>query len=258
MKNLNKLKCWTPLLFVYVCCLLSCTKIQKKPENSIKKDSTAQQNNIQIAHDTAVYGIDISHYQGVINWNETNHITFAICKATQGITYIDPNFQSNWSALHAQKIIRGAYHFYMDNDDPMAQTQNFLSSVTNYSKNDLPLIIDIENGSLKGTTKSNIAIVENLLVMLQNVEEETNITPIIYTNTNFAETHLSDPRLKKYPLWIADYSNTQEPIVPAPWETGNWLFWQKTDRYTLNPNNKDIDYDVFNGSLEELQKITKK
>lgn len=257
MTDQNKFKCPTPLFIICVFCILSCSQTQKKTAPPEKTKDTVQQNKTQIAHDIPVYGIDVSHFQGTINWNKINNIAFAICKATEGITYTDPGFLSNWSELKTQGMIRGAYHFYVSTDDPVAQSQNFLRAVKDYTKGDLPLIIDIERASIRNHSGSAIQLVDNLLQMLQIIEKKTQIRPILYTNTSFAQSYLSDDRLAAYPLWIADYTKNKTPVIPMPWSPNDWLFWQKTDTYDLDPENKHIDKDLFHGSLEKLHTITK-
>src|SRR5882672_9538638 len=58
-------------------------------------------------------GIDVSHYQSVINWTNVAGagITFAWCKATEGLTYVDPTFVSNVTHAKAVNIPIGLYHF---------------------------------------------------------------------------------------------------------------------------------------------------
>jgi lysozyme len=61
-----------------------------------------------------VCGIDISKFQGnEINQlnKQTDQLTFIICKATEGITYTDPDFKTNWPMIQSKGYVRGAYHF---------------------------------------------------------------------------------------------------------------------------------------------------
>jgi lysozyme len=258
MINLHKFKYPAPLFLIYLCCIVSCTQTQKKISPAVsQEDSSVQKTNNQHIDTPLVQGIDVSHFQGPVDWKEIDHIAFAICKATQGISFTDPNFSSNWNDLKAQKIMRGAYHFYVNTDDPVHQAQNFLNAVRDYSKGDLPLIIDIENGSLRQGDTNSDQLVNNVLQMLQFIEAKTQITPMIYTNTTFAQNYLSDDRLAVYPLWIADYKTQRIPTVPKPWSPNSWSFWQKSDTYDLDPENNKVDMDLFNGSLEKLQALTK-
>jgi lysozyme len=75
-----------------------------------------------------IQGIDVSDHQGTVDWNAVRQtgMVFAFIKATDGITWTDPDFATNWSGATAANLLRGAYHFYETDDDPTAQAQNFL------------------------------------------------------------------------------------------------------------------------------------
>ena len=48
-----------------------------------------------------VKGIDVSHYQGTVNWPKVKAagIKFAFAKATEGMTWIDPQLVTNWAGM---------------------------------------------------------------------------------------------------------------------------------------------------------------
>ena len=70
-----------------------------------------------------VQGVDVSHYDGTIDWVKAHAsgIDFAFMKATESTDFIDPNFATNWQAAAAAGVIRGAYHFFRPEVDPVAQ-----------------------------------------------------------------------------------------------------------------------------------------
>ena len=59
-------------------------------------------------------GIDVSHYQHTITWSSvaSDGIDFAILKATEGQTYVDPTFAYNDSQAQLSGIPVGAYHVW--------------------------------------------------------------------------------------------------------------------------------------------------
>src|SRR5436190_13959779 len=67
--------------------------------------STAQANNL--------FGIDVSHYQGSINWSSVHSCgaNYAFAKATEGTGYTDPNFSTYMANGKAAGMQMGAYHF---------------------------------------------------------------------------------------------------------------------------------------------------
>ena len=205
--------------------------------------------------DTTITGIDISHFQG----DEIDYLTkkgtqleFVICKATEGVTYTDPDFKSNWNMIKQQGFVRGAYHFYHCADDPVQQANYFLSTVGTFSATDFPPIVDFEENSIdQGCSKSTIQ--KNLLQFLTILEQKTGKKPILYTDTNIGNSEINDPTFANYHLWIADYNSGTSPTVPSVWQTKSWTIWQKTPNYSLDTYSND--FDVFNGSSDDFSKL---
>src|SRR5688572_21982049 len=65
------------------------------------------------AHTLPIQGIDVSYWQGDIDWNTVSNagISFAYIKATEGGDHVDPKFLQNWYQAKRAGIARGAYHF---------------------------------------------------------------------------------------------------------------------------------------------------
>ena len=120
-----------------------------------------------------------------------------------------------------------------------------------FTKGDLPPILDVEGYSIQ---KKKDSLIENCLIWLQEVEKKTGRTPIIYSNLDFFIENLNDSTLAKYPIWIAEYTTSNQPRVPKPWST--WLFWQKSDSYKMQGINANVDFDIFNGDIHKLQELS--
>ena len=80
-----------------------------------------------------VYGIDVSHHNGTVDWasiNLKNNIKFVYIKATQGNRFIDGKFKENWSDSAANKgVHRGAYHFLSANVSGAEQADAFIAAL---------------------------------------------------------------------------------------------------------------------------------
>jgi len=221
-----------------------------------EKDATEISKNVA-KKSSLVYGIDISKYQGdevdFIN-KKTDSLQFIICKATEGITYTDPNFAHNWTTISEKKFIRGAYHFYRCNDDPIAQAKNYLSAIANLKSTDFPPIIDFEEGGID-KSQSVEQIQSTLLIFINEIETKLKRKPIIYTDVNTGNKYLNKTAFASYPLWIANYNNKKQPDLPTTWKNTKWILWQKSASYKIGTTVND--FDVFNGSLSNLQKFIK-
>ena len=193
----------------YVCCTLSC-----KPASTPMPSSSATSQTVS--------GIDVSRYQGTIDWEKVQEsgITFAIAKATQGKGYTDPTFSKNWSDIRRVGIIRGAYHYLTPDIPGDKQARHFLS-VVKLKSGDLPPIVDVERIG----KHSNEHLLHTLLAFHDQVLKDTGHQIMIYVSPAFWNDHLL-PRLTvnlPNPLWIAEYD------VEEPQELTNispWSIWQ--------------------------------
>lgn len=198
-----------------------------------------------------VHGVDISHWQGDIRpYFKLNpdDWSFVITKASEGYDFVDTQFELNWAALDSVGMIKGAYHFFLPDDNATRQAEHFLSVVDSIKKTDLAPIVDVETASLlKKISPTEMA--DSLLNFLTCIETKTGRTPIIYTNYTFGSKYLTDPRLAKYPLWIADVA--KEPRMIGSWTS--WFFWQRGK--DIIDKDKKIDHDYFNGTMETLKEF---
>lgn len=207
-----------------------------------KSGSTMTNESVQ----SQAMGIDVSHFQGSVNWTEVAGagIVFAFVKATEGITYVDPELAVNWAAMQSAGLLRGAYHFYEPTDDPASQAQNFLSTVS-LGPGDLPPVLDIEtNGGVSSEQLWN-----GVAAWLQAVQQATGKQPIVYTAPDFWNSNSPDLALTSHPLWLADYAS--QPTLPDGWST--WQFWQHSETGTVPGVSTSVDLNLFNGTLPQLR-----
>jgi len=200
------------------------------------------------------YGFDISHYQNKedINWdslsigNKTIPLEFVVMRATMGNRNADKHFGEFWGLAKKHDLIRGAYHFYRADEDPVIQANNFLENVK-LEGGDLPPILDIEKIPKRKTNKK---LIEDLKVWCKIVEEAYGEKPIIYTYYHYYKDFLKG-EFDDYPLWLANYND-----VPTPSPDSNWDFWQFTENGIVHGINTKVDLDIYNGSAWSLKRLT--
>ncbi|MGX5818150.1 glycoside hydrolase family 25 protein [Chitinophaga lutea] len=206
---------------------------------------------IDIPVNYSVHGIDISKFQGHVNWAavrqmevEGIRISFAFIKATEGITRQDGTFKRNWERAKEAGIIRGAYHFFYSTRDPIKQATNF-KNVVQLESGDLPPVLDIEvhNNQPPAVIRSTARI------WLEELEKAYGVKPIIYTNIHFYEKYLG-AEFDDYPLWVAHYYQKDKPRSAR-----NWLFWQHSDIGRVNGVRTTVDFNVFRGDSADLLKL---
>lgn len=206
---------------------------------------------VKVPRGFELYGIDVSKYQGVINWNsvkkmdvESIKINFAFIKATQGLTSMDPKYFRNVLRARMADIPCGSYHFFLTYRDARAQANNFVR-VASVKKGDLPPVVDIEEEKNIPPKK----IREGLLTWLKLIENKYNVKPIIYTNAGFYKRNLAG-YFDDYPLWVAHYREGDSPDTDRPWQ-----FWQLSETAHINGISGKVDFNVFNGSEQEFAQL---
>lgn len=224
----------------------------KKLHNSEKESSRIQRilaNNLD-----KTYGFDVSHYQNKedIKWdslsigNKTIPLEFVVMRATMGNRSADKHFDEFWEMAKKHDLIRGAYHFYRADEDPLIQANNFLANVK-LESGDLPPILDIEKIPKRKTNKK---LIEDLKVWCKIVEETYGTKPIIYTYYHYYKDFLKG-EFEDYPLWLANYND-----VPTPSPDSQWDFWQFTENGIVHGINTKVDLDIYNGNSWSLKRLT--
>ena len=197
-----------------------------------------------------VHGVDVSAYQGDINWNTLykQGVSFAFIKATEGSSYTDGNFQNNWNHIYRTPIKRGAYHFTSFETPGKSQAQNFISQVPKDSEM-LPPVIDIEYyGEFNENPPTKSKVISILIPLIETLESHYGTEPIIYTNKHFYTTYLK--KTFKNPVWISDLDGNKLLPDNNEWDFLQYTFEGKLDGY--EGSEQYIDLNVFNGTLEEL------
>ncbi len=236
---------------------ISCKKDHTNEKSAQKQDPCTIEKK-RIETEPTILGIDISHFQTNIEWDKikADGVNFVYIKATQGTHFKDPKFKENHAATKNQCLYRGAYHFYETGKDPEKQALNFVEAVGALISGDLPPVLDLEELGVK-TPVTKEMYERNTLVWLKIVEEKLGVRPIIYSNPTFGNQYLKHPEFGKYKLWVAEYTKAKSPKVPQTWTDKSWTIWQRTDREKIEGIAK-VDYDVFNGSVDDFMKLVKK
>ncbi len=242
--------CLTFLIFKYRNAILYYFSF--KSDKVLRSEMTYKLRNEEVlfANASKVVGIDVSHYQGKINWskvefvNEKYPIEFVFIRATQGFDKKDNQFNKNWNECRRNNIIRGAYHYYRPNENSLEQAENFIKTVK-LSKGDLPPVLDIEKLPQEQS-------IENLKIglkrFLDKIEEHYEVRPIIYTGERYYNDFLKD-EFEDYTFWIANYNFIDAEV------NSDYLIWQFTEQAKIKGIREKVDVNIFNGSYEDLRDL---
>lgn len=198
-----------------------------------------------------VVGIDVSQYQGKINWEQvklvenTFSISYVLIRATAGSNKVDNQFKDNWHESRQNGFLRGAYHYYRPNENSIQQANNFIATVQ-LQKGDLPPVLDIEKLP-RNQSIDNLKL--GLRRWLEKVHHHYKIKPIIYTGEKYYNDFLKE-EFNDYSFWIANYNFFVENMQD------DWLFWQFTEKATVAGINGNVDVNLYNGTPKMLEYLT--
>lgn len=196
-----------------------------------------------------VIGIDVSHHQGIIDWEKVASsvqeypIRFAFIKATEGGNFKDEYYERNIAGARAAGLACGSYLFYNPRTSPSLQADFFIRNVS-LEPGDLPPVVDVERHS-----DSHSSLQNELLDCLRILENHYGVRPVIYASTKFRHRYLNAPEFDEYQFWVAHY------YVEHPEEEAAWTVWQFTDRGEVDGIGCRTDMNVFYGSTVRFEEM---
>lgn len=190
-----------------------------------------------------VFGIDVSRYQGNIDWNKVKNagVQAAMIKSGGGDDgiYEDSRLCANYDGAKAVGIPVGAYFFFNPNENAQTQADYFAKQLM-CRQWELRPCVDVELG------EEDTALTAKVLAFAEFLETSTGMRPVIYCNTNYARNYL-DSRLSKYPLWIAHYG------ADTPGDNPIWSEWAgfqySSDEYIDGITENTVDKDRFTEAM---------
>ncbi|CAL9567484.1 Lysozyme M1 [Streptomyces sp. enrichment culture] len=212
-----------------------------------------------LAHTSGVQGIDVSHWQGAINWASVRNsgIQFAWIKATEGTSFKDSRFNTNYVAAYNAGVIRGAYHFARpDVSGGSTQAAYFASNGGAWSRDNmtLPGVLDIEHNPYGAmcyglsTTQMRAWITD----FYNTYKTRTSRDVVIYTTAGWWNTCTGNwtGMYSKSPLWVAHWTSSETPTIPSGFPT--WTVWQYTSTGSVAGVSGNVDRNKFNGTRDRL------
>lgn len=174
-------------------------------------------------------GIDVSKYQGQIDWSAVKGagIQFAMIRTgfggdpTDWDSETDQYFESNYAGATSEGIKVGAYHYSYATDAAAASDEADLClHILNGRHLDYPVAYDVEDPSQDGVDPDTLGqIVQTFCSKLQQAGYQV----VVYSYVNFYNAHLTSPAVSQYDTWIANYTQNSSPNF-----SGKYTMWQYT------------------------------
>ncbi len=185
-----------------------------------------------------VCGIDISDHNGDINFKKVaaSGVKFVYMKATEGATWRDARFETNYNGALAAGLKVGIYHFFRFDVPGWRQSVNIMQAIGNKHL-DLPVALDVEEWGNPPDIATNDIVdqLRSLIYMLRRQGREV----IIYTNKRGYYRFVRG-RFDDVALWICSFTD------PAISERSRWTLWQHSHVGRIDGIKGPVDLSTFN------------
>ena len=188
-------------------------------------------------------GIDVSHFQGNIDWNKVKgNIDFAILRlgwiGNNNNHTLDTKFETYYNACKSTGIPIGVYVYNYCN------SQNTAKSGAEWTVNqlkdkgiDLPIYIDMEDRSIENLGKDKLT---SICIAFNTVIENAGYWAGVYANLNWYTNYLNKDTIKaRYTTWVAHYGISQDRYV------GQYDMLQYSDTGKISGISGNVDMDIM-------------
>ena len=193
--------------------------------------------------------IDISSWQKGIDLSilfAENNLDGVIVKATQGLSYVNPDFAPWVKWLNDNGKPYGFYH-YCDGGNAEAEAEHFYRTVKSYIGKGIP-VADYEGEALASGTAWLKRFLDRFYAL-------SGVRCMIYCSISVVREQNFNA-LTNHPLWIAQYADmaTVNGFLDHPWQKGSvapfngYAMHQYTSCGRLNGYGGNLDFDKFYGS----------
>lgn len=193
-------------------------------------------------------GIDVSKYQGNIDWAKVakDGVRFAILRAgsqDNNGPYVDPYFEKNYTGAKAAGLKVGAYVFtYGKTEEEQNKELNVWLTALQGKTFDYPVFVDVEANQLK-----NVSNLTNLVKRMMDILDQKGFIPGWYSYTNFINSYIDANALKDYPLWVADYRDSIG-------YKGDYMMWQYSSSGTIDGISGNVDLNLdYSGICDDSE-----
>ncbi len=183
-------------------------------------------------------GIDVSEYQGYINFNEVRNsgIDVVYIRSSEGTNFVDPYFRENYNRAKEAGLKVGFYHYVTSRSEAEAVNEaDFFASVIEGTEPDCLLAMDFEY--FGGLSSYDVNAISR--AFLERLESVTGKRTIVYSDA-YNAGNVFDETLSSYPLWIAEYG-VSEPQLYRNWSVWTGFQYSDTGRISGISDNVDLD-----------------
>ena len=188
-------------------------------------------------------GIDVSHFQGNIDWNKVKgNIDFAILRlgwiGNNNNHTLDTKFETYYNACKSTGIPIGIYVYnYCNSEDTVKSGVEWTVNQLKDKGIDLPIYIDMEDRSIENLGKDKLT---SICIAFNTVIENAGYWAGVYANLNWYTNYLNKDTIKaRYTTWVAHYGISQDRYV------GQYDMLQYSDTGKISGISGNVDMDIM-------------
>ncbi|MBP3707019.1 MAG: RICIN domain-containing protein [Clostridia bacterium] len=224
------------------------------------QNNTGRSEEFKKQHPEIKVGIDVSRYQGVIDWNKVKKdgIDYAMIRAgfrgygESGSLNEDTMFEQNVKGARAAGLDVGVYFFSQarNYDEGVKEAEYTINLIKKFDIT-YPVAFDTEQSS----SPTNTGRADNISVQDRtdatkgfcSTIEKAGYKTLIYASPYWLNNYLDMNQLSQYKIWLANYTGaTQEnPLAKPSSYKGQYVMWQYTDCGTINGIDGGVDCNIF-------------
>ncbi len=188
-------------------------------------------------------GIDVSEWQGVIDWNKVKNdgIEFAILRlgwtGNKNNHTLDKYFERNYTECKRVGIPVGVYVYNYSNANNIKSAGNWTVEKLKGKSLELPVYLDMEDASIRGLGKTTLT---NMCIEFNTIIEKAGYWAGVYANKDWFTNYLDKDTLgAKYTLWVAQYSKS------CTLNVANKDMWQYSSSGKVNGISGNVDMNIM-------------
>lgn len=180
-------------------------------------------------------GIDVSKWQGSVNWDKVkaSGVDFVIIRAGIGKT-VDPKFEANYKGATTAGLNVGAYWYSYALSEAAARDEAaaFIRTISG-KRFEMPVYMDVEE---KNQLAKSAGFVSALITAFCTEMEKAGYFAGFYMSRSPLQTRTTEEVRKRFCIWVAEYNKRLN-------YTGTVGIWQKSDTGKVSGISGNVDLD---------------
>ncbi len=207
---------------------------------------------IVTVYDDILRGIDVSKWQGDIDWEAVSKsgIDYVMIRSSFGYEDTDICLEQNVAGCEEYGIDYGFYHYTYAKTvaEAKKEAKFFLSRIKNYDPT-YPVVLDIEEEFYKKMSRKKVTdIIDAFMTELENA----GYYATIYSYSKFFGDNVDMSRVKKYDIWVASWGDKDKLNNSY---NGHYGMWQYSSTGEINGIDGEVD---LNYAYKDYAEIIRK